>query len=149
MSEGKNKTIRIQAPMQAVVHQVNVAVGDSVAAGQEVAVLEAMKMQHGITAPTSGVVKAISVAVGEVVEQNGAILSLDSGTETVVVESKTDTQDLDYIRPDLAELNARLDRTLDAARPEKWRDGMKKATGRRAKMLMIYVIPIVSSNMVN
>jgi acetyl-CoA carboxylase carboxyltransferase component len=119
MSESKNKTIRIQAPMQAVVHQVNVAVGDSVAAGQEVAVLEAMKMQHGITAPTSGVVKAISVAVGEVVEQNGAILSLDSGTETAVVESKTDTQDLDYIRPDLAELNARLDRTLDAARPEK------------------------------
>ena len=42
MSESKNKTSRIKAPMQAVVHQVNVAVGDSVAAGQEVAVLEAM-----------------------------------------------------------------------------------------------------------
>ena len=32
--------------MQAVVHAVNVVVGDAVSAGQELVILEAMKMQH-------------------------------------------------------------------------------------------------------
>ena len=68
MSEEKIKTARINAPMQAVIHQLNVAVGDRVEAGQEVAVLEAMKMQHGITAPQDGTVKSLHVDLGEVVE---------------------------------------------------------------------------------
>jgi acetyl-CoA carboxylase carboxyltransferase component len=119
MSEEKIKTARINAPMQAVIHQLNVAVGDRVEAGQEVAVLEAMKMQHGITAPQDGTVKSLHVDLGEVVEENAPILTLAGDGSAKQVAQKQDAQDLDYIRPDLAELNARLARTQDAARPEK------------------------------
>jgi len=119
MSEEKIKTARINAPMQAVIHQLNVAVGDRVEAGQEVAVLEAMKMQHGITAPQDGTVKSLHVDLGEVVEENAPILTLAGDGSVKQVAQKQDAQDLDYIRPDLAELNARLARTQDAARPEK------------------------------
>jgi acetyl-CoA carboxylase carboxyltransferase component len=105
--------------MQAVIHQLNVAVGDRVEAGQEVAVLEAMKMQHGITAPQDGTVKSLHVDLGEVVEENAPILTLAGDGSAKQVAQKQDAQDLDYIRPDLAELNARLARTQDAARPEK------------------------------
>ena len=118
MSSEKTKTIKINAPMQAVVHQLNVAVGDSVTAGQEVAVLEAMKMQHGITATTDGVVKQVHISLGDVVEEKAPIVTLTGGGTVAKQAEKQDTQDLDAIRPDLAELNARLERTQDAARSE-------------------------------
>ena len=60
MSEA-GKSIAVKAPMQAVVHSVTVAVGDTVQAGQEVAVLEAMKMQHGLVSPAAGQVTAVEV----------------------------------------------------------------------------------------
>ena len=41
-----------------------VAAGDRVGAGQVVLVMEAMKMQHSITAPTDGVVAEINVETG-------------------------------------------------------------------------------------
>ena len=118
MSSEKTKTIKINAPMQAVVHQLNVAVGDSVTAGQEVAVLEAMKMQHGITATTDGVVEKVHISLGDVVEEKAPIVTLTGGGTVAKQAEKQDTQDLDAIRPDLAELNARLERTQDAARSE-------------------------------
>ena len=60
----KIKPETLKAPMQAVVHQLNVAVGDVVAANAELVVLEAMKMHHGLAASTGGRVVEISVALG-------------------------------------------------------------------------------------
>ena len=50
----KIKSETLKAPMQAVVHQLNVAVGDVVAANAELVVLEAMKMHHGLAAVSGG-----------------------------------------------------------------------------------------------
>ena len=119
MRDNKAKTIRVKAPMQAIVHEIYVNVGDSVRAGQEIAVLEAMKMQHGIQAPSDGIVKALTMRLGDIVEKDAVILSLSSVGEATQTQSPEASQDLDYIRPDLAELKARLARTQDAARPEK------------------------------
>ncbi|TSE01488.1 ATP-grasp domain-containing protein [Skermania sp. ID1734] len=58
------------APMPAVVVAVHVDEGDAVAAGQPVVVLEAMKMQHTITAPTAGIATAMKVTAGQQVETN-------------------------------------------------------------------------------
>jgi propionyl-CoA carboxylase alpha chain len=44
---------------------VNVAVGDTVEAGQPLLVIEAMKMEHPITAPVAGVVRLVGVEVGD------------------------------------------------------------------------------------
>ena len=71
----------LEAPMPGKVIQLHVAVGDNVRAGQTVAVLEAMKMEHPMDAPEDGVVKELLVEVGQQVE---------SGTLLVVVEPKGD-----------------------------------------------------------
>jgi propionyl-CoA carboxylase alpha chain len=66
------------APMPAAVVEVAVTDGQSVAAGDVVVVLEAMKMQHTITAPTDGVVTQLSVSAGSQVE-SGAVLAVIEG----------------------------------------------------------------------
>ena len=68
------------APMPAAVAVVSVAVGDTVAKGQAVVVLEAMKMQHTISAPSDGVVAEIDVSAGQQVEA-GAVLAVIEESE--------------------------------------------------------------------
>ena len=106
--------------MQAVVHSVTVAVGDTVQAGQEVAVLEAMKMQHGLVSPAAGQVTAVKFAVGEVVEEGQLVVSVEAGAAAEVAQIDTaNDRDPDHIRADLAELQARFARTEDTNRQEK------------------------------
>ena len=50
-------------------------VGDVVTKGQPVVVLEAMKMEHALTAPFDGVVESLSAAVGDQVVE-GAVLAV-------------------------------------------------------------------------
>lgn len=69
------------APMPAAVISVAVADGQHVAKGDVVVVLEAMKMQHTITAPTDGVVSELSVTAGSQVE-SGAVLAVIQGEES-------------------------------------------------------------------
>jgi 3-methylcrotonyl-CoA carboxylase alpha subunit len=52
--------------------------GDSVAKGQPVAVMEAMKMEHTLTAPRDGVVAELLYAVGDQVAEGGELLRLES-----------------------------------------------------------------------
>ncbi|MEI6418698.1 MAG: biotin carboxylase N-terminal domain-containing protein [Sphingomonadales bacterium] len=56
---------RITAPMPGRVLAVDVAPGASVAAGDRLLVLEAMKMEHRLVAPASGTVQAVHVAAGD------------------------------------------------------------------------------------
>jgi propionyl-CoA carboxylase alpha chain len=58
------------APMPASVIAVNVAEGDVVEVGRSIVMVEAMKMQHTITAPTAGIVESLKVTVGQQVEAN-------------------------------------------------------------------------------
>ena len=63
------------APMPGTVVRVAVVAGDSVTAGQPLLWLEAMKMEHTITAPTDGVVTELPVEAGQQVEV-GAVLAV-------------------------------------------------------------------------
>ena len=69
------------APMPGSVVRVAVAVGDRVSAGQPVLWLEAMKMQHQVSAPADGVVTALPVAVGAQIEV-GAVLAVVGESES-------------------------------------------------------------------
>ena len=62
------------APMPGSVIRLGADLGDTVAAGQPLIWLEAMKMEHTITAPAGGVLTQICVAVGQQVEV-GAVLA--------------------------------------------------------------------------
>ena len=61
--------------MPGTVVAVHAAAGEHVSAGQPVLVLEAMKMQHTITAPHDGVVEERPVEVGDQVTA-GAVLAV-------------------------------------------------------------------------
>jgi propionyl-CoA carboxylase alpha chain len=63
------------APMPAAVTAVAVEVGDVVSKGDPVVVLEAMKMQHTVTAPTDGTVTELTASVGRQVV-SGAVLAV-------------------------------------------------------------------------
>ncbi|KUI29063.1 acetyl/propionyl-CoA carboxylase subuit alpha [Mycobacterium sp. IS-1496] len=62
------------APMPGAVVRVGAAVGDTVTAGQPLVWLEAMKMEHTLTAPGDGVLAELTVAPGQQVEV-GAVLA--------------------------------------------------------------------------
>ena len=103
--------------MQGTVVSVAVAEGDVVQVGAQVVVLEAMKMEHVVTAEVSGTVRAISAVVGATVFPGDALVVVEEG---VVESSETAVErgvDLDHIRPDLAEVLRRQSLTRDDARP--------------------------------
>ena len=55
----------IAVPMQGTIVRLNVEVGDTVAAGDAVCVLEAMKMENNVDADVTGTVSEVKVAVGD------------------------------------------------------------------------------------
>ena len=67
---------KITSPLPGTVLAINVAVGDSVTAGQTVAVLEAMKMENNIAADKAGVVKEICVSKGAIVQEGEPLIIL-------------------------------------------------------------------------
>ncbi|MCH5238661.1 MAG: acetyl-CoA carboxylase biotin carboxyl carrier protein subunit [Muribaculaceae bacterium] len=68
---------RVKAPLPGTVMSIPVSVGDTVATGATVCVLEAMKMENDIHTPKGGVVKQILVNVGDAVPQDGDIMVLE------------------------------------------------------------------------
>jgi len=70
---------RLTAPMPAKVIRVAAAVGDRVARGAVLLVLEAMKMEHSVAAPADGTVARLAVAEGDLVEEGAELVVLDSG----------------------------------------------------------------------
>ena len=65
------------APMPATVIAVSAAAGDTVAAGQPLVVLEAMKMQHAVLAPGDGVVAEVRVKEGDRVGAGQILVVMD------------------------------------------------------------------------
>ena len=66
----------IKAPMPGKVLAVNVKPGDSVAKGQALVVLEAMKMEHALGAPRDGVIAEVSVETGGQVGEGDVLVTL-------------------------------------------------------------------------
>ena len=67
----------ITAPMGGKVLDVKVSVGDAVSEGDEVVILEAMKMELPVVAEVSGTVKEIKCNKGDAVEAEGVLLVLE------------------------------------------------------------------------
>ena len=67
-------TIRSEIP--ATVWEVKVAVGDQVDEGDELVVLESMKMEIPVLAPTAGTVRAVLVAPEDRVSEGDALAEL-------------------------------------------------------------------------
>jgi pyruvate carboxylase subunit A/propionyl-CoA carboxylase alpha chain len=66
------------APMPGSVLRVGAAVGDNVTAGQPLIWLEAMKMEHTVTAPSDGVLAELNVEAGQQVEVGAVLARVDT-----------------------------------------------------------------------
>ncbi|MEM7098797.1 MAG: biotin carboxylase N-terminal domain-containing protein [Pseudomonadota bacterium] len=67
----------ITAPMPGQVIAVRVEVGNKVAAGDELVVVEAMKMEHSVSAPKAGMVKAVFCEAGARVEEGVVLVEVE------------------------------------------------------------------------
>lgn len=67
----------LTAPMNGSIVRVLVSAGQSVEAGAQLVVLEAMKMEHSIRAPQAGVIKALYCQEGEMVSEGSALVELE------------------------------------------------------------------------
>ncbi len=124
----------VEAPMQATVVSVDVAVGDAVAAGQQLVVLESMKMEHVIAAETAGVITAVAVAAGQTVYPGDPLVDLDPISDRGAVSAAMTTEsapqsELGSVRPDLAEVLERHAVGMDDRRPEAV--ARRRRTGQR------------------
>jgi glutaconyl-CoA/methylmalonyl-CoA decarboxylase subunit gamma len=68
----------VVSPMSGSIIKVLVKNGDKVSAGQEVILLEAMKMETPISAPTDGTISGLDVTPGTTVEEGQPLFKLES-----------------------------------------------------------------------
>jgi biotin carboxyl carrier protein len=66
----------VKAPLPGTITAVNVKVGDTVAVGQVVIILEAMKMQNNIEAEQAGTVTSILVTPGDSVMEGAVMMTI-------------------------------------------------------------------------
>jgi 3-methylcrotonyl-CoA carboxylase alpha subunit len=76
--EGASPGGRLTAPMPGKVVALLAKAGDAVKAGQPLAVMEAMKMEHTIAAPRDGTVAELLYGVGDQVAEGAAMLRLEA-----------------------------------------------------------------------
>jgi len=69
------------APMPGTVLRVGIAVGDRVIRGQPLIWLEAMKMEHTVSAPADGIVGEVAVAAGQQVELGAVLAVVQEGSD--------------------------------------------------------------------
>lgn len=67
----------ILSPMSGKILEIKVQVGDQVAEDDEVATLEAMKMEIPVVSPEDGTIKEILVKVDEAVEADAVLMRLE------------------------------------------------------------------------
>ncbi len=115
-AKGPDGTIGLAAPIQGTVVAISVALGDEVRQGQQVAVVEAMKMEHIITARESGIIRAITMAAGDVVREGYPIVFLQPAEVAGGAIAADAAVDPDHIRGDLQEVIDRHAYTLDENR---------------------------------
>ncbi len=69
----------IRADMVGLVYRILVSEGQQVAAGEQILLLEAMKMEMAVGAPVAGTVSKILVREGDAVQPGDLLLELDAG----------------------------------------------------------------------
>jgi len=117
VSAGLSGSVAVPAPLQGTVVAIEVAEGDLVRPGQQIAVIESMKMEHLVDAPHGGKVTKVTASKGETLMQGEPILFLEPAEVDGDETEEEAAVDLDHVRPDLAEVIARHAITLDENRP--------------------------------
>ncbi|MGH7916428.1 MAG: carboxyl transferase domain-containing protein, partial [Candidatus Binataceae bacterium] len=126
---GPDGTVAVTAPMQGTIVSIDVREGEAVRRGQQLLIMEAMKMEHVIHAHVSGVVRQIAVTRGDAVFEGHPLAFIEESSSDLEDRDVREIVDLDRIRPDLAEVHARHQIGLDQARPDAV--ARRRKTGQR------------------
>ena len=121
--------MRVEAPMQGTIVMVDVSPGDTVVTGQQLMSIESMKMHHAIESPCDGTVAAVLVEAGTTVMAGALVASVEPGVVTEQTRVDVVGADPTRVRSDLAEVQARHEIGLDAARPDAV--ARRRSVGRR------------------
>jgi acetyl-CoA carboxylase carboxyltransferase component len=127
--EGPEGTVAVPAPLQGTIVSIAVREGDLVQRGQPLLIMESMKMEHVIKAGMSGVVRQLAVAEGDTVFEGHPLAFIEEAEVEIAVSEEIEDVDLDYVRPDLAEVQQRHAIGLDEARPDAV--ARRRKTGQR------------------
>jgi len=123
-----SESFEVRAPMKALVVKVRAQIGQRVAAGETLVILEAMKMEHIVAAERSGVVKGVLVAANAMVEAGEALVRLEAAEVASAVATEG-SERVDPVRSDLGEVIARHAYGLDENRPDAV--AKRRKTGQR------------------
>jgi acetyl-CoA carboxylase carboxyltransferase component len=112
----------VTSPLQGTIVAVDVHEGDVVHTGQQLVVVESMKMEHVVSATVGGTITRVEVAVGDTVMPDDPLVFVapderDARTAMRDIPSAA-TTDSGSVRADLAEVVERHDVVLDHRRPE-------------------------------
>lgn len=113
---GPDGTWGLVAPIQGTIVSLSVGVDDEVQMGQQVAVVEAMKMEHIIIADRDGIVRQLTMSEGDIVREGFPLVFIEEAEvsgDGIAAEAAIDP---DFIRPDLQEAYDRHAFTLDENR---------------------------------
>ncbi|KHK56257.1 carbamoyl-phosphate synthase large subunit [Ralstonia sp. A12] len=119
----------LTAPMDGALIQINAQPGETVARGQVLAVIEAMKMEHVVLAPTSGQVLQACAQPGATVREGQPLVALRLRNAEHQADAADAEIDLDHIRPDLQAVIDRHAFGLDTNRPDAV--ARRRKTGQR------------------
>ena len=135
---GPDGTVSVPAPLQGTIVSLDISEGDEVHVGQQLLIMESMKMEHVISAETSGIIRQLTVSQGDAVFEGHPLAFIEETEVAVTAVEKATDVDLDYIRPDLAEIVERHELGMDAARPEAV--ARRRKTGQRTARENVYDI---------
>lgn len=76
-SMGASKASKLKAPMPGKVLDIMISAGQSVAKGEGLLILEAMKMENVLKAEQEGTIKSVNITVGEAVEKNAVLIEFE------------------------------------------------------------------------
>ena len=115
---GPDGSIGQPAPIQGTIVSVKVQEGDAVAANQELVIMEAMKMEHVISASVSGIIRRVDVEEGNVIQEGHPLVFVEAADVDIAGSEASEEVDLDHIRGDLQETIERRKWIYDENRPK-------------------------------
>jgi len=119
----------LTAPVQGLVVSLDLSEGDQVAVGQQIAVLEAMKMEFEVKAQISGTVRQLATRVGANVFEGNPLFFIAPAEVAPQHQQEQQRIDLSLIRQDLADVMERQQQVRDERRPEAV--ARRRKTGQR------------------
>jgi acetyl-CoA carboxylase carboxyltransferase component len=110
--------LTVGSPLHGTIVSIDVGEGDVVRSGQQVLVIESMKMQHPVESATGGFVRKIEVSVADTVEPGQALVVVEEAAVGHEDEHQEQAGLPQQIRADLAEVLERHALGHDEARPD-------------------------------